>query len=55
MFAELKDPVRAKIDRYGLAQAIEPEHFFPTLEAAVNAYRSRTGADWSPAEAVPPG
>ncbi len=55
VFAELKDQVRAKIDRYGLARAIEPGHFFPTLDAAVTAYRSRTGADWSPAEAVPPG
>ena len=55
VLAELKDQVRAKIDRYGLAQAIEPDHFFPTLDAAVNAYRGRTGADWSPAQAVPPG
>ena len=49
MFAELKDPVRKKIDRYGLARAIEPRHFFPTIGAAVAAYRSRTGAQWAPA------
>jgi high affinity sulfate transporter 1 len=57
VFAELKDPVRRKIERYGLAQAIEPRHFFPTVEAAVEAYRVRTGADWTPAAsppAVPP-
>ena len=48
VFAELKDPVRRKIDRYGLAHAIEPDHFFPTVEAAVATYRSRTGATWTP-------
>ena len=47
VFAELKDPVRRKIDRYGLAHAIEPDHFFPTVEAAVATYRSRTGATWT--------
>jgi hypothetical protein len=35
VFAELKDPVRAKIERYGLTRTIEPRHFFPTVEAAV--------------------
>ena len=34
VFAELKDPVRRKIERYGLAREIEPQHFFPTVEAA---------------------
>ena len=47
VFAELKDPVRRKIDRYGLARAIEPDHFFPTLEAAVTAYRNKTGTTWA--------
>ncbi|SNS27693.1 high affinity sulphate transporter 1 [Geodermatophilus saharensis] len=47
VFAELKDPVRAKIDRYGLDRAIEPQHFFPTVDAAVEAFRARTGARWS--------
>jgi high affinity sulfate transporter 1 len=47
VFAELKDPVRGKIERYGLTQEIEPEHFFPTVEAAVDAYRTLSGADWT--------
>ena len=47
MFAELKDPVRRKIERYGLTRAIEPRHFFPTVEAAVTAYRTETGIDWT--------
>ncbi len=49
VFAELKDPVRRKIERYGLAREIEPRHFFPTIGAAVAAYRGRTGAQWAPA------
>ncbi|MFJ5967448.1 SulP family inorganic anion transporter [Streptomyces sp. NPDC093060] len=47
VFAELKDPVRRKIERYGLTRTIDPDHFFPTVEAAVAAYRLRTGAQWT--------
>jgi STAS domain-containing protein len=47
VFAELKDPVRRKIDRYGLADELEPRHFFPTVEAAVDAWRASTGATWA--------
>ena len=32
VFAELKDPVRRKIERYGLTRTIDPHHFFPTIE-----------------------
>jgi MFS superfamily sulfate permease-like transporter len=49
VFAEMKDPVRAKIDRYELTRTIDPSHFFPTVEAAVTAYREQTGAGWWPA------
>ena len=49
VFAELKDPVRGKIERYGLTRTIDPHHFFPTIEAAVTAFRATTGADWTPA------
>jgi high affinity sulfate transporter 1 len=52
VFAELKDPVRGKIERYGLTRTIDPHHFFPTVEAAVTAFRAETGADWT--SAVPP-
>ncbi|MFI0923750.1 SulP family inorganic anion transporter [Streptomyces sp. NPDC021012] len=55
VFAELKDPVRHKIERYGLTRTIDPRHFFPTVEAAVAAFRLRTGARWAPpADASPP-
>ena len=49
VFAELKDPVRQKIERYGLTRTIDPHHFFPTLESAVTAFRQETGAEWTAA------
>jgi high affinity sulfate transporter 1 len=48
VFAELKDPVRAKIERYELTRTIDPEHFYPTLEAAVAAFRAATGPTGPP-------
>jgi hypothetical protein len=53
VWAELKDPVRRKMDRYGLTTAIGPERFFATLDEAVAAYRSRTGAAWMAPDAGP--
>lgn len=47
VFAEMKDPVRRKIDRYGLTRTIDPAHFYPTVDGAVAAYRARTGAEWT--------
>ena len=52
VFAELKDPVRRKIERYGLTRTIDPRHFYPTIESAVAAYREETGAEWTAASAV---
>jgi high affinity sulfate transporter 1 len=46
VFAELKDPVRAKLERYELVGPLDPAHFFPTLDAAVDAFREQTGAEW---------
>jgi high affinity sulfate transporter 1 len=46
VFAELKDPVRAKIERYELTRTIDPAHFFPTLDDAVDAYVRQTGSAW---------
>jgi high affinity sulfate transporter 1 len=43
VFAEMKDPVREKIERYGLTRTIDPAHFFPTVGAAVRAFRAETG------------
>src|SRR5690348_2041166 len=46
VFAELKDPVRRKIERYGLTRTIDPAHFFPTLDEAIAAYHAQT-AEWA--------
>jgi MFS superfamily sulfate permease-like transporter len=53
VFAELKDPVRGKIERYGLTRMIDPGHFFPTIGAAVKAFRQETGAEWPAATGEP--
>jgi high affinity sulfate transporter 1 len=49
IFAELKDPVRAKVERYELTRTIDPANFFPTIDDAVAAYVARTGATWQQA------
>jgi high affinity sulfate transporter 1 len=46
LFAELKDPVREKLERYEPMGQLDPDLFYPTLRAAVDEYRHRTGADW---------
>ena len=53
VLAELKDPVRRKVERYGLAREIEPQHFFPTLEAAVDAFQRQSGAAWPALRTAP--
>ncbi len=53
VFAELKDPVRRKIERYGLTRTIDPGHFFPTVGAAVKAFRQETGVEWPVVTAAP--
>jgi MFS superfamily sulfate permease-like transporter len=53
VFAEMKDPVRQKIERYGLAHQIEKRHFFPTIGAAVTGYGQQTGTQWSPSAGTP--
>ena len=49
VFAELKDPVRRKIERYGLTRTIDPGHFYPTIETAIAAFHDQTGAQWTAA------
>jgi high affinity sulfate transporter 1 len=46
VFAEMKDPVREKIERYELTRTIDPAHFFRTLDEAVAEYARQTGATW---------
>jgi high affinity sulfate transporter 1 len=44
-FAELKDPVKDKIVRYGLLETIDSRHFYPTLEVAVEEFNRAARSD----------
>jgi MFS superfamily sulfate permease-like transporter len=48
VFAELKDAVRQKIDRYELIDTLDPDRYQPTVRAAVEAYQAETGTAWVP-------
>lgn len=45
-FAELKDPVKDKLNRFGLAKQFGEQSFFPTIGAAVGAYLKEIPVDW---------
>jgi high affinity sulfate transporter 1 len=45
-FAEMKDPVKDRLERYGLQAKIGREFFFPTVGVAVKAFLERTGVTW---------
>jgi len=45
-FAELKDPVKDKLRRFGLFAQIVESAFFPTIGAAVSAYLNTHPVDW---------
>jgi MFS superfamily sulfate permease-like transporter len=45
-FAEMKDPVRDRLERYGLVERFGRDRFFPTIGSAVHAYVDQTGVDW---------
>ena len=45
-FAELKDPVKDRLDRYGLRQRVGRDFFFPTLGVAVKEYVARHDVPW---------
>jgi MFS superfamily sulfate permease-like transporter len=47
VFAELKEPVRAKLERYELIGPLDPNHFFATIDAAIETYLQQTGARWT--------
>jgi high affinity sulfate transporter 1 len=49
VFAEMKTPVQTKIERYELTRTIDPAHFYPTIDDAVAAFQTRTGARWTAA------
>ena len=43
-FAELKDPVKDKLKRFGLFAKLGEESFFPTIEAAVRSFVQKHAA-----------
>jgi high affinity sulfate transporter 1 len=45
-FAELKDPVKDKLKRFGLFAQIGESYFFPTIGAAVSSYLESYAVDW---------
>lgn len=45
-FAEMKDPVRDRLESYGLASSIGLEFFFPTIGVAVKEYLTHNPVDW---------
>lgn len=45
-FAEMKDPVKDRLARYGLEREIGGELFFPTLGVAVKAFLERNAVTW---------
>jgi MFS superfamily sulfate permease-like transporter len=45
-FAEMKDPVKDKLKRFGLFKQIGEGSFFPTVGAAVSAYLKVHPVDW---------
>jgi high affinity sulfate transporter 1 len=45
-FAEMKDPVKDKLKRFGLFSRLGEETFFPTVGAAVSSYLATHAVDW---------
>jgi high affinity sulfate transporter 1 len=45
-FAELKGPVKDRLQQYGLFDAVGADRFFPTVGTAVNGYIEATGTIW---------
>ena len=37
-----------KLERYELIGTLNPDHFFPTIDAAVDTFCEETGAQWTP-------
>lgn len=46
-FAELKDPVKDRLERYGLVDSLGSDRFFPTVGVAVKAYVREAGVGWT--------
>jgi high affinity sulfate transporter 1 len=47
-FAEMKDPVKDKLKRFGLFDSIGAASFYPTVGSSVDAYVEEHKVDWKP-------
>ena len=54
-FAELKDPVKDKLKRFGLFEEMGEAAFFPTVGAAVTGYVATHDVEWEDEERTPRG
>jgi len=54
-FAELKDPVRERLRRYGALKRLPDDLIFPTVGTAVSGYLRSTGEPWTDWEEGDPG
>lgn len=46
-FAEMKDPVKDKLKRFGMFDRFGAAHFYPTIGSAVDAYLEEHAVDWN--------
>lgn len=46
VFAEMKDPVREKIRKYDISHQLDKTDFYPTVDAAADAYRRAYNVEW---------
>ncbi|RLJ62668.1 SulP family inorganic anion transporter [Sulfurisoma sediminicola] len=53
-FAEMKDPVKDKLKRFGLFSRLGDDSFFPTIGVGVNSYLEKYAVDWVDWEDQPP-
>ena len=53
-FAEMKDPVKDKLKRFGLFALLGETIFFPTVGAAVNSYVASFAIEWRDWDERPP-
>jgi high affinity sulfate transporter 1 len=45
-FAELKDPVKDRLEQYGLVEQFGRDRFYATIGVAVRSYVAHTGVEW---------
>ncbi|MGL4649780.1 MAG: STAS domain-containing protein, partial [Caldilineaceae bacterium] len=54
-FAEMKDPTKDMLKRFGLYDKVGADAFYPTVGRAVDAYLEQHDVEWLDWEAAPPG